>query len=224
MANKQNRCWFEYGNETKEETLTLSPLPYSVPHSSRCWTFSNKAAIMSTYQEIISERQFVQVAYAMIFLASTFCLARSAIQVWKRKPMEMQDYLIYFAFMCFLAMSICYLVIVPKIYKIGRVTLGLVEPWPTMLNDIIHYIRMMFVTTTLFWIALWSVKLSLLALYKQLMEGLPRIYMRLWWALFAFCLVVSALCPLHNMRLTRNSRLPDVSCRILLHAPILRQV
>ncbi|KAF2026756.1 hypothetical protein EK21DRAFT_103018 [Setomelanomma holmii] len=149
---------------------------------------------MSTYQEIISEKRFVQIAYAMVILASVFCLARLTIQIWKRKKMEMPDYLIYFAFICFLTMSICYFMIVPKIYKIGRVSLGLIEPWPTMLEDIIHYIRMMFVTTTLFWIALWSVKLSLLALYKKLMEGLPRVYMRLWWALFIFCLVSLAGC------------------------------
>ncbi|KAH7080992.1 hypothetical protein FB567DRAFT_117299 [Paraphoma chrysanthemicola] len=144
---------------------------------------------MSAYREIISEPQFIRVVYAMVILATAFSLARLGIQVWKRKWMEMQDYLIYFAFVCFLAMSISYLVIVPQIYKIGRVTLGLIEPWPTLLDEVVNYIRMMFVTTTLFWISLWSVKLSLLSLYKKFMEGLPKIYMRLWWALFVFCLI-----------------------------------
>jgi hypothetical protein len=147
----------------------------------------------STYTEIISERRFIEVSYVMVVIASIFVLARIGIQLWKRKTIQLQDCLIYFAFICFLTMSICYLIVVPKIYRIGRATLGVINPWPTMMDDIIIYIRMMFVTTTLFWIVLWSVKLSLLALYKKLMEGLPTVYMRLWWALFIFCLVVSVI-------------------------------
>ncbi|CAO2651784.1 Nn.00g000670.m01.CDS01 [Neocucurbitaria sp. VM-36] len=68
----------------------------------------------ATYEEIISERVFVQVTYTMIVLASIFVLARVGIQVWKRKAMELQDYLIYVAFTFFLTMSICYLIIIPK--------------------------------------------------------------------------------------------------------------
>ena len=158
----------------------------------------------STYKEIISEQRFVEVSYAMIILASFFVLARVGIQIWKRKSMELQDYLVYFAFVCFLTMSVCYLVIVPKIYKIGRVTLGIIKPWPTMLDDVVVYVRMMFVTTTLFWIALWSIKLSLLVLYKKLMEGLPKMYIRLWWALFIFCLVVSILLDSTTFLLIHN--------------------
>lgn len=105
--------------------------------------------------------------------------------------MELQDYLVYTAFTLFLTMSICYLVIIHKIYMIGEVVNGLVDPWPSMKADILTYVRIMFVTTTLFWLSLWSVKLSLLALYRKLLEGLPEVYMRLWWGVFSFCLVVS---------------------------------
>ncbi|KAF1847783.1 uncharacterized protein K460DRAFT_426592 [Cucurbitaria berberidis CBS 394.84] len=125
----------------------------------------------------------------MIVLASIFVFARVGIQAWQRKAMEAQDYLIYFAFIFFVGMTICYLAIIPKIYMIGKVTEGLRAPWETMQADVVLYIRMMFVTSTLFWFSLWSVKLSLLALYRKLMEGLPRVYLRLWWAVFIFCLV-----------------------------------
>ena len=136
----------------------------------------------------------------MVVFASLFVLARVGIQVWKRKGMELQDYLIYIAFIFFLTMSICYLVIIHKVYMIGKVTVGLIAPWPTIKTDIIIYVRMMFVTTTLFWFSLWSVKLSLLTLYKKLMDGVPKVYMRLWWAVFLFCLVVCShvwlgVCP-----------------------------
>jgi hypothetical protein len=92
-----------------------------------------------------------------------------------------QDYLVYFAFACFLAMSVCYFIAIPTAYRLGDVNVGLVKPWPTMVNDQISTIRLMFVTTVLFWVSLWSVKLSLLALYKKLIQGQPATYARFWW-------------------------------------------
>lgn len=77
---------------------------------------------------------------------------------------------------------------------ISRYRVGALAAWPTLKEDFILYIRLMFVTTTLFWLALWSVKISLLVLYKKLMEGLPAIYIRMWWAVFIFCLVSFAGC------------------------------
>ncbi|ORX94634.1 hypothetical protein BCR34DRAFT_629167 [Clohesyomyces aquaticus] len=148
----------------------------------------------STYAEIVSERQFKRISYPIIVLASSLIVSRVGIQIWKRKRFELQDSLVYFAFIFFLTMSVCYLIIIPKIYKIGKVSVGLIAPWPTIQDDILVYLRLMFVTNTLFWFSLWSVKLSLLCLYKQLLEGLPRVYMRLWWAVFTFCLVSLAGC------------------------------
>jgi hypothetical protein len=147
--------------------------------------------MLSTYRDIIPERKFSEVSWSMIFLASVFVLVRLCIQIWKRKMMDLQDYLVYFAFFCFLVMSICYLITVPKAYRLGKVNSGLVKPWPTMMNDNLINVRLMFVTTLLFWVSLWSVKLSLLALYRKLIQGQPSTYTRFWWALYVFCLVVS---------------------------------
>ncbi|KAF2745689.1 hypothetical protein M011DRAFT_426803 [Sporormia fimetaria CBS 119925] len=124
----------------------------------------------------------------MIVLPSIFVAARVSIQIWKRQRMELPDYLIYNAFVCFLAMAICYLIVMPTIYGIGRVRSGLMRPGANFQNDRVFFFRMLFVTQNLFWISLWSVKLSLLGLYKKLMEGLPGIYKKLWWAVFAFCI------------------------------------
>lgn len=147
----------------------------------------------SKYDELVSEKHFHEVTYAMVVLASLFTAGRIGVQIWKRAAMQLQDYLIYTAYLFFLAMSICYLVIVPTIYKIGRVSNGSMPPWPTMATDLVLYIRIMFVTTTLFWLSLWLVKLSLLALYKKLLTGLPIMYIRFWWAVLVFCLIVSCL-------------------------------
>jgi len=149
------------------------------------------SAMPSTYREIISEDEFFRTAYAMVAFASIFILARIGIQVWMRRAMEMQDYLLYLASAFFLTMSICYLAIMPKTYQISKVQVGQMVPWPTIQSDIIIYVRYIFATTTLFWLALWSVKLSLLALYKKLLQGLPSVWTRLWWSVFAFCMIVS---------------------------------
>ncbi|CAN9248918.1 unnamed protein product [Alternaria alternata] len=148
----------------------------------------------STYKEIISEPEFFRTSYAMVALASTFILARVSVQVWMRRAMESQDYFLYAAFIFFLAMSICYLIVIPKIYAIAKVQVGLLQPWPSILDDILVYVRTIFVTTTLFWLALWSVKLSLLALYKKLLEGLPTVWKKLWWAVIGFCTVALIGC------------------------------
>jgi hypothetical protein len=146
----------------------------------------------SQYQEMVSESQLSGVVYSMIVLASVFVLARSGLQIHMRRRLEAQDYLLYAAFILFLTKAICYLVVFPKVFMIARVSVGMIEPGPTFQDDMIMYVRMMFVTTTLFWISLWLVKLSFLSLYKKLLEGLPEIYMRLWTAVLAFCVIVSS--------------------------------
>jgi hypothetical protein len=160
-------------------------------HSFRIQWAVSFPTMAATFDELVSERQFHEVAYSMVFLASVFIIARAGIHIWKKKSMQPQDYLLYSVFVCFLAMSICYLVIIPTIYKIGRVANGLMPPWNTMAEDVVVYVRIMFFTTIFFWLSLWLVKLSLLALYKKLLTGLPLVYVQLWWAVFIFCLIVS---------------------------------
>jgi hypothetical protein len=146
----------------------------------------------SQYREMISESQLSGVVYSMTALASVFILARSGLQIYVRRRLEAQDYLLYTAYILFLIKAICYLVFFPKVFLIARVSVGMVEPGPTFHDDMLTYVRMMFVTTTLFWISLWLVKLSFLSLYRKLLEGLPILYMRLWTAVFAFCIIVSS--------------------------------
>jgi hypothetical protein len=139
----------------------------------------------------ISERQFNTVTCAMVAIASIFTIARVYIQVWKRRPMQSQDYLLYVAFVFFLIMSICYILMAPKIYMIGQVSKGLVRPPETLTADVVWCTRVIFVSQTSFLLALSLVKLSLLALYRKLIKGLPIMYLRIWWAVLVFCLLVS---------------------------------
>ena len=155
----------------------------------------NSLAMAPAYDEarFVSERQFNTVTCAMVAVASIFTTARVYIQVWKRRPMQSQDYLLYAAFVFFLVMSICYISMAPKIYMIGQVSKGLVQPPETLMADVVWCTRVIFVSQTSFLLALWLVKLSLLALYRKLIKGLPIIYLRIWWAVSIFCLLVSRL-------------------------------
>jgi hypothetical protein len=145
----------------------------------------------SPLQELVSASQFLHVTYTMILLASIFVIARIGIQIWIRRAMETQDYFLYAAFIFFLAMSICFIVVIPAIIALSKIQGAMVEPQPATEAKIALYIQMIFVSTSLFWLSLWSVKLSFLALYKKLIQGLPVIYLRLWWALLTFCILVS---------------------------------
>lgn len=69
---------------------------------------------------------------------------------------------------------------------------GKAEPWSTMQADVVMLYNSLFVNTLLFWTCLWSAKLSLLVLYRKLMTGLPYVYMRIWWGVVVFCVIVSA--------------------------------
>lgn len=87
-------------------------------------------------------------------------------------------------------MSIGYVAVISTIYDISKVRVGQMKMWATFQKDKTDYIRMIFVTNNLFWFCVWSVKMSLLNLYKQLMNRLPSIYMKLWWAVIIFCIIV----------------------------------
>lgn len=156
---------------------------------SMCRIAESKANAFCTL--LVPEGRFLPTAYAMIGLASICIIARVGIQTSRRKPLESQDYIIYVAFVFFLAMSTCYIHVIPHMDKIFKVGMGVVAPWPEIEDDKIAYSRILFAIPILFWVALWLAKLSLLALCKKLMEGLPKTYNRVRRAVLIFCLIVS---------------------------------
>lgn len=137
-----------------------------------------------------TERHFFATTYAMIALASLCILVRIGIQVSRRKGLQSQDYLIYLAFLFFLTMCISYLHIIPNLDRLYEVGVGAIAPWPNMEADSIRYTRVLFWAPIWFWTSLWLAKLSLLALCKRLMEGLPRSYTRFRLAVLIFCWIV----------------------------------
>jgi len=147
---------------------------------------------MAAQQNYITEDQLVRTTYAMLTLATVVVLARIVtIQLVRPKRWLPQDLFIYFAYVVYLVMAILYIVVAPIIYRLSAVTEGRREPYAALPDEVMFMIKIFFCNTLLFWVVLWTVKMSFLMLYRKLMEGLQDVYIKLWWALVVFWFLVS---------------------------------
>jgi hypothetical protein len=148
----------------------------------------------SQSENYITEDHLLQTCYAMLALGSVFVLARFVTtQLVRPTRFLVQDLWVYFAYALFVAMTVLYIVVIPTLYRITAVSEGQSPPYATILEDSNFLIRVFFTTAILFWSVLWAIKLSFLALYKKLLDGLHNVYIKLWWAVVVFCFLVSAL-------------------------------
>ena len=127
----------------------------------------------------------------MVAITSTVFVVRAVLQAWRRRAVEAQDILLLIAFLVYLAFSILYIVITPIFFKIQALQAGRLAPWPTMMADIRFASKVMWQSGMEYWTCLWFVKFSLLALYKKLLVGMPKVYLWTWWGTLVFCIVVS---------------------------------
>ncbi|KAF2861952.1 hypothetical protein K470DRAFT_275817 [Piedraia hortae CBS 480.64] len=129
-------------------------------------------------------------AIAMIILTTISFFGRFCGRLSSKQPrLQPEDVFISIAYIFFLGMCICYLVIVRKMYKISAVEVGSMAPYEGIIEDVHITVPVMLATTELLWAILWAVKFSFLFLYRKLMIRLPH-YIRWWWAVFVFCLLV----------------------------------
>jgi hypothetical protein len=61
-----------------------------------------------------------------------------------------------------------------------------------MKDDYMLELRISFTNAILFWLTLWSVKLSLLFMTKRMLRGQP-VGMQWWWFIFIFTILVRQL-------------------------------
>ena len=70
----------------------------------------------------LTKPEILRTQYAMVTLSSAFVLARLLFQAARRKRLELQDYILYFGFACYLgACSLC-ITYLPILFKIQDVT------------------------------------------------------------------------------------------------------
>ena len=138
-----------------------------------------------------TKAEILGAAYAMLTLVSILVLVRLVFQATRRKKLELQDYFLYFACACYLGACSLYITAIPTLFRIRDITLGKV-PVP---SDFIQFsaldARLIWAAQMCFWSCLWSVKLSLLCLYRKLLVGLPSIYIIIWRTLMVLCVSVS---------------------------------
>lgn len=166
-------------------------------------------------QNYITEDQLRNVGIAFLVPTTVVVIARFALRVWKKAPLQIEDVLVFLSFIFFLALTICYIVVTPYMFRVYAVAADPSKMYPGVEEESKIVIKIFFCTSMLLWCTLWSVKFSLLCLYRRLMRQI-RVYLILWWCLFIFCIVVS---PLKNkfpscLTLTLNRHLLVPSSRI----------
>lgn len=142
-------------------------------------------------QNYISEDSLLRTSYAMLTLTTVFVLARIVTtQLVRPKRWLPQDLFIYFAYVVYLVMTVLYIVVTPTMYRLSAVGEGKLEPYAAIQDESLFMIKIFFCNTLLFWVVLWTVKMSFLMLYRKLMEGLQDVYIKLWWVLVVFWFLV----------------------------------
>ena len=142
----------------------------------------------------------------MIVVASVFFVARCVARWYKVLRPQIEDYLMAFAYAFYLTYCIGYLVVVDPMYRLDSIILGESLPYPGFMNDADKIVKVYFVNGMMLFITLWSVKFSLLFLFRRLMDGLP-VFLRWWWALFVFCCVVGPPSSCRGRRYNLRARL-----------------
>lgn len=127
---------------------------------------------------------------AMIILASLAFFARTYFGIVKRRVFAWEDGWLIAAYVFFLATSIMYLYLASFIFRLQHVGEGRIAPYPTMLDDILLCRSVFFFTTIGLSACLYSVKASLLSLYKRLLQGGAMMFVVLWWVVVAICSLV----------------------------------
>lgn len=146
---------------------------------------------MASTQSYVSLGVLQHTGYVLVALTTAFAILRAGIHIWRKNNFETHDFLFYAAYMLYVAVCGLYLYMAPRLFAFNDVMAGKSEPWPTIRRDVIVMFNGIFINVFIFWTCLWCAKLSLLLLYRKLMTGLPFVYMRVWWAVLAFCVLVS---------------------------------
>jgi hypothetical protein len=139
----------------------------------------------------VTASQVTSTGYTMIALTSVFAFSRFGARYYKQSGFQLEDFFVLLSWACFIALSIMYILVTPVMYKISAATTGqkVYDSLEELDTDALFEIKIFFTNTILLWVVLWSVKLSLLTLYRRLFNGLPA-QIRWWWAVMAFTLVV----------------------------------
>ncbi|KAF7713391.1 Uncharacterized protein PECH_001331 [Penicillium ucsense] len=133
---------------------------------------------------------------ALIVVTSLVAGTRFAGSIRGVKDIRAEDCLLLVAYVFFLELSILYIFVAPTIFRLSALENGLINPYPTVMDDSLQLQTVFFVTTSSLWICLWMVKFSLLSMYKRLLVG--KTYVYAWWGITIACALFLIGCILSS--------------------------
>jgi hypothetical protein len=135
----------------------------------------------------------VRVASSMLGLTSLVILARVGLNILSPRHLTAPDYLVFVAFVFYIAMCVLYILVSPHMQRVYAVLNGDTAPYGNMAEDAIIMSKLFLAAHCMFWATLWPIKFSLLLLYRRLLVGVHKGYTIVWRAIVAICLLVSHL-------------------------------
>ncbi|KAF2031607.1 hypothetical protein EK21DRAFT_35065, partial [Setomelanomma holmii] len=129
---------------------------------------------------------------SMLGLTSAVILARIGLNILRPKPLIDSDYFVFVAFTFYATMCALYISVSPYMQRVYGVINGELAPYAEMKDDTVVMTKMVFAAPCFFWMTLWSIKISLLLLYRKLLNGIPKRYSVIWWGIMALCILTFA--------------------------------
>lgn len=154
--------------------------------------------------EVIDQTTLQAVGITMVVLTSAVFGVRTYLGIIKRRVFAWEDGWLIAAYVFFLVTSILYLYLAPYIFKLQHMGEGRIPFYPEFLDDVLICRSTFFFTSIGLSLALWSVKASLLSLYKRLLQGGAMLFVVLWWIVVVICGLVS--CPYFHSGIHSGSR------------------
>lgn len=134
-----------------------------------------------------------QIAQATLITVVAFL--RIGTGLWHGRRLVLEDIWLIACWAFAFAADIMYIYVLRAYFRAADVGAGLAPLYDTIADDGVFIQKTIFAITICYWSCLWAAKLALLFLSKKLMTHLP-VYIKLWWALFALCIIVSTCEPL----------------------------
>jgi hypothetical protein len=148
-------------------------------------------------QEILRSTN-VKALIICMTIATISVVARTGARLFKQQDIGTEDYFCWLALSCFLTMCGLYLTILGPVYLMEAVGKGLEAPPADFLDQVRFLMGRFYAIQLLFWITLWSVKLSLLFMFRRLLIGLP-IYNRIWLGIVIFTVLAFVGCEISQL-------------------------
>ncbi|PNS14743.1 hypothetical protein CAC42_1765 [Sphaceloma murrayae] len=133
----------------------------------------------------VTESNMRATGITLVVVTSLVITVRTTLTIYQHKVIRWDDGWLLAAYAFFMAMAILYLVKATVIFNFWGVIDGTKPYYSTMPEDDVMMRKTSFAANILFYSALWSVKFSLLAFYKQLIARLQT-YIRAWWVVTIF--------------------------------------